>query len=391
MSQPIRIEIRDSLSGVDPEAWNALGDPDNPFLDHAFLHALELSRSTSAEAECIPFFHLAWKGRDLVAAVPSYLKSGSSGEYIFDWNWAQGAIRAGINYFPKLVVFVPFTPVTGPRLLRLPDQNAAELLPLFERSLNKLAEDTRASSIHWLYPPASEMAGLTAAGYLPRLNHQYHWINRNYRSFDDWLAALRSPVRKMVRKERRIVMESGLKIETLSGAELQPHQWKALHQFYISTHRKMGGYTYLRPEFFDLLPGMLANRVAACIASRDGVPIAGALNFEKGKGVYGRYWGCIEEHNSMHFELCYYQLIERAIRNGCERVEAGAQGEHKFKRGYDAQFIHSAHRFLHPGLHRAIEGYLQREREWATQQMEVFRAHTAYKRIAGNVQESEAE
>jgi predicted N-acyltransferase len=343
--------------------WDALVDADDPFLEHSFLATLERSGSVGRRAGWQPHFVLARAGSRLVGAVPLYLKDNSYGEFIFDWGWASGAMRAGLPYYPKLVAAVPFTPATGRRLLVHPEADRAAVCAALLGGIRAAADDTGASSVHVLFCLEDEAELLAGAGYRHRLSMQFHWTNREppYQDFADFLGAFRSRHRKQVRKEREAAAAHGLRFATVEGAALGEREWQALHAFYQSNAAKHGSPTYLTPKFFRLLPEALGHRVVASLAYHGDEPVAGTLNFERGRHLFGRYWGCLEEHERLHFELCYYQLIDRAIVRGHRRFEAGAQGEHKLKRGLAPAFTHSAHWMRHPEMARAVGRFIDGE------------------------------
>jgi uncharacterized protein len=377
---------------VPAAAWDALAGDDDPFLEHAFLAALEDSGSVGEQAGCEPRLVLAREGDRLVGAVPLYLKTNSHGEFIFDWGWADAAHRAGIRYYPKLVAGIPFTPVTGRRLL-IPPATASDgagwtrdVYAALLRGVREVADDERASSVHVLFCTEDETAALSAQSYLPRLSLQFHWHNRPERpfeSFDDYLSTFRSRNRKQVRKERLGAAAHGLTFRTATGAELEGGDWAALHRFYVTNVRRHHGMTYLRPTFFELVRQTLPHRLVATLAYRGTEAVAGTVNFEKGKHLYGRYWGCLADYEMLHFELCYYQLIERAITRRYTLFEAGAQGEHKLKRGLVPSFTHSAHWIRHPGLGQAIGTYVQAEALAVEEQLRAYAAHAPFRNEGG--------
>jgi predicted N-acyltransferase len=374
--------VAEGVTAVPAAAWDAIVGEDDPFLEHAFLAALERSDSVGRRAGWVPRFVLAHEGDRLAGAVPLYLKNNSYGEFIFDWAWANAALRSGLRYYPKLVAAVPFTPVTGQRLLVRPGTGREAVLEALLAGVRALADDTGASSIHVLFCQEDEAARLAAAGYKPRLSMQFHWKNREppYRDFDDFLGAFRSRNRKQVRKERAVAAGHGLRLATIEGPALGRREWAALEAFYAANTGKHGSPAYLTPEFFAILREELSHRVVATFAYRGDRPVAGTLNFERGRHLLGRYWGCVEEHEMLHFELCYYRLIERAIERGHSRFEAGAQGEHKLKRGLDPAFTHSAHWIRDPDLAGAIDRFIEGEARMVREELAEYQGLSPYRR-----------
>jgi predicted N-acyltransferase len=361
-SEPAAVRVIPEIAQLPAAEWDACAG-DNPFVRHAFLAALEDSGSVTAETGWLPQ-HLTIVDPDgrLLGCVPLYLKSHSYGEYVFDWGWADAYERAGGRYYPKLQASVPFTPVTGPRLLVRPDADRAAVADGLIAGMLGLARRHGVSSLHVTFPTADEWQRLGEAGFLKRVGIQYHWENRGYRSFDEFLAGLASRKRKAIRRERREVAESGLHIRTLTGADIQPRHWDAFYRFYLATAEKKWGPSYLTREFFHRLGETLAERVVLVLAELGGEPVAGALNLMGGGVLYGRNWGSIGRFRFLHFEACYYQAIEFAIRHGLDRVEAGAQGEHKIQRGYLPVETYSAHWIHDPGFRGAVADFLERER-----------------------------
>lgn len=378
--------VIETVGNVPAAAWDALVDPNDPFLEHAFLLALEHSGIVGPRTGWQPRFVLARDGERVVGAVPLYLKHDSYGEFIFDWGWASGAHRAGLSYYPKMVAAIPFTPVTGPRLLVHPDEQAEPLRSrvraILLEGVRAAAENSRASSVHVLFCTEEEATHLGRAGYKPRLSMQFHWTNRDppYRDFEDFLGELKSRHRKTVRKERATAASHGLRLAVLERPQLGLAEWEALERFYDANAEKHGATTYLTPRFFALLRERLAHRVVATLAYDGETPVAGALNFERGRHLYGRYWGCTQEREMLHFELCYYTLIERAITRGYTRFEAGAQGEHKLKRGLRPSFTHSAHWIRHPDLGRAIERFIDSEAAMVRHEVAQYDQLSPYRR-----------
>lgn len=336
--------------------------PYNPFVSFDFLSSLE-------EAGCAVGktgwggCHLVAEAADgtLVGAIPAYVKTHSMGEYVFDHGWADAYERAGGRYYPKLQVSVPFTPATGPRLLVRDDLTGA-VRPLLARSLAAVGRQLGVSSIHVTFAEEAEVEDLAAAGFLVRWDQQFHFANPGYGSYEDFLAELASRKRKGLRKERREALEGSTTVEHLTGAALTEAHWDAFHRFYMDTGARKWGRPYLNRAFFSLIGERMADRILLVMAKRNGRYIAGALNFIGSDALYGRNWGCIEEHPYLHFEVCYHQAIDFAIAHGLKRVEAGAQGEHKLARGYLPVTTRSAHHIEDPGLRRAVADFLRRER-----------------------------
>jgi predicted N-acyltransferase len=385
-SDLIDIHVAQSITEVAAGDWDALAGEDDPFLEHAFLATLEASDSVGEHAGCEPRLVLARDeaGR-LVGAVPLYLKTNSHGEFIFDWGWADAAQRAGLRYYPKLVAAVPFTPATGRRVLLRADATpaaAAAITAALLAGVREVAEQERASSVHFLFCTEDEKGLLARHEYLPRLSLQFHWHNRAERpfeSFDDYLTTFRSRNRKEVRKERQRAAAHGLSFRVATGAELDARDWAALHLFYMTNVRRHHGIAYLRPAFFEIARDTLAHRLVATLAYRGADPVAGTVNFEKGRHLYGRYWGCLADFEMLHFELCYYQLIERAIARRCTRFEAGAQGEHKLKRGLGPAYTHSAHFIDHAALRSAVASFVAREALAVEDSLREYAEHTPFR------------
>ena len=355
----ITARLADGVRQIAAADWDACAGDGNPFVGHAFLSALEESGSVGGRSgwQPLPIVVDGPDGRP-AAIAPAYGKAHSQGEYVFDHGWADAWERAGGAYYPKLQIAAPFSPVPGPRLLLRDDSLAPALLG----ALEAVVEQNGLSSAHATFVEEAQLPLFEAAGWLTRQGTQFHWLNRGYATFDDFLADLASRKRKAIRKERAAAVE-GLTIRHLSGAAIEQRHWDAFWTFYQDTGARKWGQPYLTRAFFPLLGQALGDRVLLILAERDGVPIAGALNLIGGDALYGRYWGCTEEVPFLHFELCYYQAIEAAIARQLPRVEAGAQGEHKLARGYVPVPTWSAHFIPDPNFRRAIADYLTRERE----------------------------
>ena len=362
-AEPVTATLLGAIDEVSAEAWDACAGAQNPFVSHAFLSALERSGSAVPDQGWQPR-HLVVPDRDggLLGAVPLYLKSHSYGEYVFDWGWADAYERAGGSYYPKLQACVPFTPVTGPRLLVRPGAEAEAVSATLIAGLTEVARRHQVSSLHVTFCEQAEWRQLGDAGFLRRTGRQFHWHNRGYDSFDAFLDGLTSRKRKMIRKERRKVAESGITLRALRGEAIEPRHWDAFHRFYLATADRKWGSPYLTRDFFHRLGETLTERVVLVVAEDRGEMIAAALNLLGEDALYGRNWGALGDYRFLHFEACYYQAIEFAIEHGLARVEAGAQGEHKIQRGYMPVETYSAHWIADPGFREAVENYLAHER-----------------------------
>ena len=376
--------LLESLADVAPADWDALaapeqatGRPVDPFTTHRFLMALEQSGSTGTGTgwTARPFV-LQESGR-LLAATPLYVKSHSQGEYIFDHGWAQGYERAGGRYYPKLQVAVPFTPATGRRFLG-PEQHRETLL----QGLIALTEQNRLSSLHITFCTGDEATRLAGVkGTLHRVTQQFHWENRDYPDFDGFLADLSSRKRKTIRKERATAAASGLTIRALTGDQIEPRHWDAFWAFYQDTGARKWGTPYLTRRAFDRFHETMRDDILLVLALDGDRPVAGALNFIGRDTLFGRYWGCIEDHPCLHFELCYYRAIDWAIEQGLARVEAGAQGEHKLARGYLPTPVHSLHWIADPSFRAAVAQYLEAERRAVDEDIEVLTRFGPFRKV----------
>ncbi|HEY0324869.1 MAG TPA: GNAT family N-acetyltransferase [Allosphingosinicella sp.] len=375
-AEQIVARIAPGVASFEEAEWDRCAGHDNPFLSHAFLAALEDSGSVSARTGWQPApIAIDGPGGAPDAVLPAYVKSHSQGEYVFDHGWADAFERAGGRYYPKLQIAVPFTPVPGRRLL------AAEpgLAPALVAAAERVVEQNRLSSAHATFIDPSEVALFERAGWLIRIDSQFHWRNDGFDSFADFLAALSSAKRKSIRKERARAVE-GLDVVHLNGSDITEAHWDAFWAFYQDTGARKWGRPYLTRSFFSLIGERMADRILLVLALRDGVPIAGALNLIGTDSLYGRYWGCTEEVPGLHFELCYYQAIEAALARGLDRVEAGAQGSHKLARGYRPVPTYSAHYFADPRLADAVARYLEAERPAVIEEIRALDEHTPFKK-----------
>lgn len=366
------LEVHPRIGEIDAAAWDACANPEpathDPFVAHAFLAALEDAGTTGEQAGWIPQ-HLVLRDADgsIGGVMPLYLKTHSQGEFVFDHAWADAYRRAGGRYYPKLQCAVPFSPVPGRRVLVRPGADAGEQERMMVHGAVEVARRMGVSSLHLTFLDEGAWQRIGAMGLLQRTGQQFHWTNQGYRTFDDFLATLASRKRKAVRKERETAVASGLVIERRTGAEITEADWDAFYQFYTDTGDRKWGRPYLNRRFFSLLGAAMADRCLLFLVKRDGNAgegraIAGALNLIGGDCLYGRYWGAIEQHPCLHFEVCYYQAIQFAIERGLARVEAGAQGEHKLARGYLPVTTYSAHWIADSGLRKAVAHFLDHER-----------------------------
>ncbi|MBT5666604.1 MAG: N-acetyltransferase [Rhodospirillaceae bacterium] len=360
----VSVNIVERISQLSADDWDACAGDENPFVSYAFLSALEDSGSATAETGWKPH-HLAIGVEDgrLLGAVPMYLKNNSQGEYVFDWGWADAYERAGGRYYPKLQVAAPFSPVTGPRLLARPGDDAESVRATLIAGMIETVKQYKLSSVNVTFPHEADAGRLEAAGFLIRHGHQFHWRNEGYESFDDFLANLSSRKRKNIRKERKAIADFGVRFDTLVGDDIKPHHWDEFHEFYVSTYDRKWGYPYLTREFFDLLNDRMADRVALIRAEEDGVAIGGALNLIGSEALFGRNWGCNSQLKFLHFEACYYRAIDLAIERKLDRVEAGTQGPHKIQRGYLPVQTYSAHWIRDEGFRAAVADFLEREKQ----------------------------
>ncbi|MDX1634238.1 MAG: GNAT family N-acetyltransferase [Marinobacter sp.] len=357
----LRIDTVASIGDIPEPVWDALAGSGNPFLRHRFLAALEHSGCTTTATGWTPSHLVFRQDGEVVGVIPAYLKHHSMGEYVFDWAWADAYQRYGLEYYPKLLMAVPFTPSTGARLL-FSDRLRAQLdPPALHRALDRVCQAAGGHSWHLLFPNADDQVLLDAPGRLHRLGCQFHWLNRNYNSFEDFLATLTSRKRKSIRKERRQVAEQGIGFEHFTGAELPDPVLETFYLFYQATYLKRGQRPYLNLDFFRALRDRQPEQLQVTMAVKNGEYIAGALFLLGQDTLYGRYWGCLEEYDHLHFETCYYQGIELAIARGLRRFDAGAQGEHKLVRGFEPQLTHSWHWVAEAGFAGALSRFCQEE------------------------------
>ncbi len=382
----MHFQVVDDLSSVPASAWDALCSDDNPFLRHAFLHGLEVTGCVSEETGWVPQHLLAYADASrhtLLGAVPMYVKFHSYGEYVFDWSWANAYRQAGLDYYPKLLVAIPFTPVTGPRLLAAPSINGGRRLRdgLIEQTVRR-ARLSNASSLHWLFTDKATTEILRSRDFTIRLGNQFHWRNEGYRDFDEFLLQFNARNRKKIKRERRRVREAGISMEVLHGDDLAARHWDALYRFYRSTVMNHGAYTYLNRDFFDWIATHMGREVVVVAARSGSRLVAAALNFRGSDSLFGRYWGASRHYDSLHFETCYYSAIEYCIERGLGRFEAGAQGQHKLSRGLLPTETYSAHWLSDPRFARAVADFASGESREMRQYALEMRDHAPYRRGA---------
>lgn len=369
-----------TIEEIPAETWDRLAGTDSPFLRHAFLAALERHGCVGAGTGWYPRHLLLEQAGQLLAAAPLYLKTNSYGEFVFDWGWAQAYRRSGLEYYPKLVSAIPYTPAQGPRLLVADDDPRAQ--PHRQALVDALlvvAAESEVSTLHCLFLQHPDHSALTEAGLATRLSCQFHWHNRGYHSFEDYLGALVSKKRKNIRRERRLVAEAGLELATVRGAELSVHEWATVHALYRDTFERLGGLATLTLPFFREAARTLAEQLLVTIARRHGDIVAAAIMWRGREVLYGRHWGCFESHDALHFEACYYRGIEYCIEQGLARFEPGAQGEHKLARGFLPVLTRSSHWVAHAGYRRAVADFASREDEAVRAYAEELEEHSPYR------------
>tara|TARA_X000000368_G_C22966328_1_gene683333 strand:- start:1 stop:1164 length:1164 start_codon:yes stop_codon:yes gene_type:complete len=365
----IKVTLINTLKDIDPLIWDQCACPEtkngarplDPFTTFRFLFALEESKSVGENTGWVPNYLIASRKSSVLGVMPLYLKGHSQGEYIFDHNWAQAYSQAGGHYYPKFQIAVPFTPVSGRRLLVKPGHESSVSEALIGAA-KQIAIDNQVSSIHFTFCADCEVELAEKWQMLGRKSLQYHWLNNSYRDFEDFLSNLSSRKRKAIKKERRVALQFGGEISQFSGTDITPNLWDSFWKFYQDTGARKWGVPYLKRSFFDIVQEKMRDDVLLVMAHRDGKYIAGALNFIGRDTLFGRYWGCNEDHSCLHYELCYYQAIDYALSQQLKKVEAGAQGEHKLARGYMPAITNSMHWFLDKKFHSAVERYLNEER-----------------------------
>lgn len=370
------IITHESISSIGEELWQTLNQSDYPFLRFEFLHALESSGSVTGKTGWQPLHVEVKREAETVLILPLYLKYHSWGEYVFDWSWAEAFERAGKNYYPKLLSAIPFTPATGPRWLTKLDES--DSVDLVAEILRRLCAEYKLESAHLLFPQAKSRS-LVESGLMQRQGCQFHWYNEGYTSFDNFLESFNARKRKDVRKERRKSAEQGISFEQLTGNDLEPRHIEAFYDFYVMTYLVRGQQPYLSKAFFQQLLETLPEQMLLVLAKRDHEYVAGALSFYDSRTLYGRYWGCTAEFDSLHFETCYYQGLDFCINKGLQRFDPGAQGEHKIKRGFKPTPTYSYHHIPDPRFKLAIENFLEQETAAVEERISQLQNHLPFK------------
>ncbi|MFO8023585.1 GNAT family N-acetyltransferase [Thiohalophilus sp.] len=375
--------ILESLAEVSAEHWNALSDGRFPFVRYEFLRALERHNAVGELYGWYPQYLLIEENGVPVAATPMYIKDNSYGEFVFDWAWADAWHRAGLHYYPKLVVAMPYTPATGPRLLVHPDKDFDTYAALLIEAATAHAQQAGMSSLHWLFTDERDTQRFrNDPRYLMRLGCQFHWQNHAYRDFDDYLSHFTQQKRKKIKRERRMVQEQGIEIEIRHGDEMEPEHWDIYHRFYRNTFERKSGIPTLSQSFFMEIGQTMPRNVVVVMARYQGEYVAAAFNVCGHDTLYGRHWGCNRDFHSLHFEACYYQGLDYCIEHGLQRFEPGAQGEHKISRGFLPAPTWSAHWIAHEGFREGLTRYLDHEREAVEDYMQELDTHSPFKRSA---------
>lgn len=382
LDKPAEVQVCSEIEAISQEDWDACAGTDNPFQRYAFLHALEASGSATAKHGWQPQHLAVLDAGKVIGVAPVYLKMHSYGEYVFDFSWAKAYAGSRRSYYPKLQCCVPFTPVTGSRLLVRAGADEARVRTVLLAAMLELTDRHELSSAHITFLDESEAAFGEPLGLLRRRGIQYHWENRGYGCFDDFLGDLTSRKRKAVKRERRTAAEAPVEIRTLRGDAITSELWDRFFEFYLGTIDRKWSSAYLTRDFFQLIGQTMPDNIALIMAFEGDEPVAGALNLVGEDTLYGRYWGCSQRYKDLHFECCYYKAIEFAIDNGLKRIEAGAQGEHKIQRGYLPSYTHSLHWIADGGFRNAIADFLEREREGLAAEMEYLRQRSPFRAIA---------
>ncbi len=375
----MQTDVYDSLSDLDPVQWNALNATDNPFLRYEFLQGLEEYGCVGKGTGWLPQHLVLSDNGQLVGAAPTYQKTDSYGEFIFDWSWANAYHRCGTAYYPKLVTAVPFTPATGPRLLVGQQKDIQQIEKQLVQSAIERAKHINASTIHWLFTTDEQTRRLASYGLMRRVGYQFHWQNQGFRTFDDFLATLTAKKRKNLKRERRRVTEMGITMNTLKGNEVSDQQWALFHRYYADSCWRKGGTAYLTEAFLKATARRMPDHVLLITASYEQQMVAAAFCLTSHDTFYGRYWGCLDNFHSLHFETCYYTPIDFCISHGLSRFEAGAQGEHKISRGFLPTPIYSAHWVADPQFRQAISRFLDEEERFVNRCMDELDEHSPFR------------
>lgn len=377
----MKVQILTDISTIEPSEWNRLVPDNNPFMRFEFLHALEANKCLGKLHGWLPR-HIIVRNEDnaLIGAMPAYIKDNSYGEFVFDWSWAEFYEKVGLPYYPKLVIAAPYTPATGPRLLITDEQRRKDIADLMINTAIQLAEAEHLSTIHWLFPNERDQAILQGQHLLQRMGVQYHWHNNSYTDFDSFLATFSSKKRKNVKQERRKVSEANIQIEVRHGDEMEPQHWQLVEHYYSDTFIKKWGHPTLTQDFFEQVGREMPHQFVVFFALHQGRYVAAAICFRNDDTLYGRHWGCDEEFNSLHFELCYYQGIDYCIREGLQHFEPGAQGEHKVARGFVPERTWSSHWVAQPRLRELLGDFCAREQNHHELYHEALQDHLPYRK-----------
>lgn len=376
----MKATILKSIDETSSKQWNHIAGNRNPFIRHQFLAALEHHNCVGERFGWIPQHIAVYDSQQyLIGAMPMYLKDNSYGEFIFDWDWADAYQRSGLSYYPKLVASIPYTPVTGPRMIIADNVDSDLVSNLLIKTALENANRLRVSSVHCLFTNATDTRLFKTHNFLHRMGYQFHWQNQNYRNFDDFLMTLSARKRKSIKRERRYVREANIDIEVIEGANISQYHWQNFHRFYRSTFLKLGGYATLSEGFFQELGDTMPENLVLIMAYHDRQPVASAFCLRGPDALYGRHWGCDKDFKCLHFEACYYQGIEYCIKNKLTFFEPGAQGEHKISRGFLPSLTHSVHWIAHPQFKAVIDEFLQQERVGILRYIEQLNKHSPYK------------
>lgn len=375
------IAIHTNINNIPAVQWNALQGTDCPFLKHEFLAALQHHHAVHESQGWLPQYLTLRDNSHLVGALPMYIKGNSWGEFVFDWAWADAYRQVGLNYYPKMVVAVPYTPVTGQRYLISKEGPQTEIAQTLIHAATEHTKSLKLSSLHWLFTTEQQTRQLEQQGYLRRTGCQYHWSNKGYRDFEDYLSTFNAKQRKNIKRERRRVKEQNIELDVLHGQDISEEQWHAFHHFYANTFDKKGGLPSLSVGFFQQLGRTMHDNVVLILAKHQGRYVAGAFNLRDHNTLYGRHWGCGETFHSLHFEACYYLGLEYCIKHGLQRFEPGAQGKYKISRGFLPAPTWSAHWIAHPQFKQAIGDFLSQEHQGMQQYIQELAEHSPFKTL----------